>query len=499
MAEFIEPDPQALTALLRGMIGRRVLVAGDGMLDGYIYGHSSRLSPEAPVMVVDIDREEYLLGGAANVAKCLVALGAKVSLCCVVGDDPEGKQFLADAASLNIDTRAVVLDASRRTISKLRVVSGRQHVVRVDRDPRTAYSQATNDALAARVQEAAAQCDAVLLSDYNKGVLTESVCANAIRAAGPRPVLVDPKGKDWKKYAGATLVKPNFGEAKTFLSAHDSSVLSINAAGNDGDTERMAVSLREGLRVGNVMITRGSSGVSLAEADGTSRSLAGRTVQARDEAGAGDAVAAALCLSLAAGNSIALSAWIGNLAGAVKVSKFGTHAVTDFELLEALGASYPSSRRKLLTALQAAELAAGLRASGKKVVFTNGCFDILHLGHVAYLENARQQGDALIVAINTDASVRRLKGADRPVNPEGDRSRVISGLASVDGVVLFGEDTPYEIIKAVKPDVLCKGADYKRKEDVVGWDVVEALGGRVALIELVEGRSTSNVIQKLAK
>jgi D-beta-D-heptose 7-phosphate kinase/D-beta-D-heptose 1-phosphate adenosyltransferase len=210
-------------------------------------------------------------------------------------------------------------------------------------------------------------------------------------------------------------------------------------------------------------------------------------------------VAAATCLALAAGLPASTSAWLGNLAGAVKVSKFGTHAVTDFELLSSLGGSAPSSRRKIVTAQQAADLAATLRTQGRKVVFTNGCFDILHVGHTTYLEKARQLGDALIVAVNTDASVRRLKGPARPVNTQTDRVGVISAMEHVGAVVLFDEDTPYEIIKAVKPDVLCKGKDYSRKEDVVGWDIVEALGGRVALIELVEGRSTSNVIEKAAQ
>ncbi len=341
---------------------------------------------------------------------------------------------------------------------------------------------------------------AVLLSDYDKGVVTARVCTAAIRGAAGKPVLVDPKGRDWKKYTGATLIKPNFSEAKTFITANDSSALISKSAVDSVECERIAQNLRTELQVDGVMVTRGPNGVSLAARDGTACSFAGWQIQARDEAGAGDAVASATCLALAAGASIERSAWLGNLAGAVKVSKFGTHAVTDFELLEALGVSYPVFRKKLMTASQAAQFAAASRRNNKKVVFTNGCFDILHVGHTTYLENARKLGDALIVAVNTDASVRRLnKGPNRPVNPEDDRSRVISALAWVDAVVLFDEDTPYEIIQAIKPDVLCKGADYKNKQEVVGWDIVEANGGRVALIPLVEGRSTSSVIEKINK
>lgn len=498
MTAFLEPDQQSLQTLLRAMTGRRVLVVGDGMLDGYIYGHSSRLSPEAPVQVVEIDREEYLLGGAANVAKCLVALGAHVTLCCVLGNDVEGQQFLEAAAGLKIGTHTIVRDPARTTL-KLRIVSGRQHVVRVDRDPRAPYDPKTIDALAELAEKEAAKADAVLLSDYDKGVLTEKVCKAAIRGAAGKPVLVDPKGNAWKKYSGATLVKPNFGEAKSFLAAHDSSVLALNSGADDIECERLAAQLREGLHVGGVMITRGPYGVSVSESDGSFRSFAGRKVQVRDEAGAGDAVAAATCLALASGASLLESAWLGNLAGAVKVSKFGTHTVTDFELLEALGVSFPLFRKKIMTAAQAAQFAAALRKDNKKVVFTNGCFDILHSGHTTYLEQSRLLGDALIVAVNTDASVRVNKGPHRPVTPEGDRLRVLSALASIDALVLFDEKTPYEIIKAVKPDVLCKGEDYKTKQEVVGWDIVEANGGRVVLIPLVEGRSTSNVIDKISK
>ena len=497
---FQEPDQASVEALLRSMTGRRVLVVGDGMLDGYIYGHSSRLSPEAPVQVVDIDREEYLLGGAANVAKILISLGAKVSICCAVGNDAEAKQFLDDAAGMGIDTHAVVHDPAIRTTLKLRIVSGRQHVVRVDRDPRAPYAQKTIDALVELAASAAAAADAVLLSDYAKGVLTEAVCAAAIRGAAGKPVLVDPKGKDWKKYSGATLIKPNFGEARTFIGVGEPSATTLNPSTDNVVCEHMAANLRESLKVANVAITRGPNGITLAKSDGTQESFPGRHLPPKDEAGAGDAVAAATCLALAAGASLEESVWLGNLAGAVMASKFATQAVSDFELLEALGASYPSSRKKLMTVPQAAEFAAMMRKENKNVVFTNGCFDILHLGHTTYLESARQLGDALIVAINTDDSVRRLnKGPNRPVNPEGDRSRLISSLACVDAVVLFGEDTPYEIIKSVKPHVLCKGADYKSKQDVVGWDIVEANGGRVALIPLVEGRSTSKVIEKMSQ
>ncbi|HYG77819.1 MAG TPA: D-glycero-beta-D-manno-heptose 1-phosphate adenylyltransferase [Planctomycetota bacterium] len=495
MTAFQEPTHDAVRALLRSMAGRSVLVVGDGMLDAYVYGTASRLSPEAPVQIVQMEREEFLLGGAANVAKCLVALGAKVSLCCIVGTDAHGAQFIDEARSLNIDTRLVFQDSTRVTPVKTRIVSGRQHLLRVDRESRTAYPAALLKRIADSVRDAARESDAVLLSDYDKGVLSAEVCKAAISSAGERPVIVDPKGTDWKRYAGATLVKPNLREAMTFLATKDSMVMSAGLRVDDSEAEAMARQLRSGLDVKSVLITRSAQGVSLASAVGTT-SFPARATKVEDEAGAGDVVAAAASLALAAGADVPTAAWLGNVAASAKVGKFGTHTISDHEILEALGESFPASERKLLSAAQAAQLATSLRSAGKKVVFTNGCFDILHLGHVTYLENARRLGDALIVGINTDASVRRLKGPERPVQTEGDRARIIAAQACVDGVVLFGDDTPYELIKAIKPDVLCKGADYKTKQDVVGWDVVEANGGRVVLIELVEGRSTSRVIER---
>jgi len=495
MSAFQEPSKDDVRALLRSMAGRAVLVVGDGMLDAYLYGNSARISPEAPVPIVQIERDEFLLGGAANVAKCLVALGAKVSLCCIVGTDGPGDQFIAEAKSLNIDTKLIFRDGGRPTPVKTRVVAGRQHLVRVDREGKSPYPPALLNKMIAALRSAAAKADAVLLSDYDKGVLSDEICAAAIAAAGDKPVLVDPKGHRWHRYNGATVLKPNWREATAFLATKDSMIMTLSPHANDADAEQIAQQLRAGIGTKHVLVTRAEHGMSLAGDSGTI-SFRTRAQKVEDEAGAGDVVAAATCLALAAGADMALAAWLGNVAAGAKVAKFGTHTVSDHEILEALGEQFSSSERKVFTAAQAAEVAAGLRKSGKKVVFTNGCFDILHLGHVTYLENARRLGDALIVGINTDASVRRLKGPERPVQSEGDRARIIASQACVDGVVLFGEDTPYELIKAVKPDLLCKGADYKTKKDVVGWDIVEATGGRVVLIDLVEGRSTSRVIEK---
>jgi D-beta-D-heptose 7-phosphate kinase/D-beta-D-heptose 1-phosphate adenosyltransferase len=492
---FNEPDVQAVRELLRAMEGRRVLVVGDAMLDGYFYGTSSRMSPEAPVPIVQVEREEYLLGGAANVAKCLVALGAKVSLCCAVGVDAQSRQFLDEARSLNIDTRFVFCDAALPTTLKTRIVAGRQHILRVDREGRKPYPPKLLARIVDAVKQAAPDADAVLLSDYDKGVLDASVCAAAVAAAGSRPVLVDPKGNNWQRYAGATVLKPNWREAADFLNALDPEATML-ATPEDSDAEAAGQRIRREVGVRNVVVTRSARGVSLACESGASLSFASRAAKVEDEAGAGDVAAAVTCLALAAGADPAVAAWLGNVAAGAKVGKFATHTVSDYEILEALGESFPHSERKLLTRTQAADMAASLRSAGKKVVFTNGCFDILHLGHGNLLEKARQLGDALVVGVNTDASVRRLKGPDRPINPEGDRARLLTYMSCVDAVVFFDEDTPIELLKAVKPDILCKGGDYKGKEEVVGWELVESYGGRVALIELIAGRSTSKVIEK---
>jgi len=498
MANFKELDRDSARQLLRAMEGQRVLVVGDGMLDGYVYGASSRLSPEAPVPIVQVEREECLLGGAANVAKCLVALGARVSLCCAVGADAQGRQFLDEAGSLDIDTRLVFREAALPTTLKTRIVAGRQHVLRLDREGRKPYPAGLLSRMAAAVGEAARHVDAVLLSDYDKGVLDEQVCAAAIAGAGSKPVLADPKGQSWRRYSGVTVLKPNWQEALDFLGSLDPDFKAPEAP-EDGAAEAAAQRLRRELGVKNVLLTRAARGISLACADGASFSFPSRAAKVEDEAGAGDVAAAAACLALAAGADVPAAAWLGNVAAGVQVAKFGTLTVSDYEILEALGESFPKSERKLMARSQAADFAAALRSAGKKVVFTNGCFDILHLGHGTLLEKARQLGDALIVGVNTDASVRRLKGADRPINPENDRARLLTYMACVDAVVFFDEDTPVGLIKAVKPDVICKGGDYKRKEEIVGWDIVESYGGRAVLIDLLAGRSTSKVIEKASQ
>ncbi|MEE9211160.1 MAG: D-glycero-beta-D-manno-heptose 1-phosphate adenylyltransferase [Phycisphaeraceae bacterium] len=499
MGKFSEPSIEALHQWLRAMVGRRVAVIGDVMLDAYMLGGVARISPEAPVPVFEIEDEEFMLGGAANVAKSLVALGAQVKLCGVIGKDANGDLFRNEALGLGIDTRGVLADAGRPTTLKSRVVARQQQVIRIDRETTAALSAGIEKRLIVQVRKVAAWADAVLLSDYSKGVLTEPVARAAITAARPTPVVVDPKQLPWDMYRGATVFKPNRREAQQFCGF---------ALLDHTDAGRAARQLRKKLNVKNVLITRGRFGMTLVHAAAAGRAggssnhvlhLPSRPREVFDVTGAGDVVAATLTLALAAGADVKDATWLANLAAGVKVGKFGAATVNGQEMIEALDAGRAGYERKLISKRAAATLGADLRRRGKKVVFTNGCFDILHIGHVSYLERSRREGDALIVGINTDKSARRLKGPGRPVQNERDRAHIVGAQQCVDAVVLFEDDTPIKLIKAIKPDVLTKGADYKSKKDVVGWDLVESWGGRVALIQLVEGRSTSKLIRKSSR
>ncbi|MCW8130899.1 MAG: D-glycero-beta-D-manno-heptose 1-phosphate adenylyltransferase [Planctomycetota bacterium] len=474
------------------MVGRRVAVVGDAMLDAYLMGSVARISPEAPVPVFQVQHEERYLGGAANVAKCLVALGARVRLCSCVGYDSDGEVFLNEARGLRIDVSGVVRDKARPTTLKSRVVAKHQQMLRIDREQALPLDARLEKKLIAKVRAAVAWAEVVILSDYSKGVLTGKLCRAALAAAGRKPVVVDPKEYSWWNYRGATVLKPNSRDARAFTGAH-----AEEAAG----AERVARGILKKVGVKNVLLTRGEHGMSLASKGGGVVHFHSRPREVFDVTGAGDVVISTLALGMAAGADVPSAAWLANVAAGVKVGKFGTATVSDQEILEALGGADapPDFERKVMSRSGAASFAASLRKRGKKVVFTNGCFDILHFGHVSYLERSRRLGDALVVGINSDASVRRLKGEGRPVQHELDRARILASQACIDAVVVFDEDTPRDLIKAVRPDLLCKGADYKHKRAVVGWDMVEGWGGRVVLVELIEGRSTTGLLKKAAK
>ena len=489
--EFREPPVARMRELLAAMVGLRVVVVGDATLDAYITGEVERISPEAPVPVLVVEREEFMLGGAANVAKCLIALGARAGLCTVIGEDADGALFRGETLNLGIPPSGILGDRKRLTTRKTRIVARHQQVIRLDRETVAPLSLTLEKRLCARVVSAARRADALILSDYAKGVLTPAVCRAAIAAADGRPVLVDPKGLPWEPFRGATVIKPNMREAEAFVHAR--------LAGVD-DAAAAAQRIAGELGIAHVLLTRGQAGMLLASrsksGDGELVQIPARPRDLVDVTGAGDVVAATLALALAAGAEIGEAAWLSNVAAGVKVGKFGAATVTGQEILAELGGKSAKSREKVVDRAHAAAFATQLRAQGRSVVFTNGCFDILHLGHVRYLERSRALGEALIVGVNTDASVRRLKGAGRPLQSEHDRAQILASLEYVDAVVLFDEDTPLKLIRAIRPEVISKGADYKTKREVVGWDAVESWGGRVELLELVEGRSTTSLVSK---
>jgi D-beta-D-heptose 7-phosphate kinase / D-beta-D-heptose 1-phosphate adenosyltransferase len=484
---FREPTLARVRELLGAMVGRRVLVVGDSALDAYVTGEVERISPEAPVPVLAVEREEFVLGGAANVAKCLVALGAKATLCTVVGADADGELFKSEAESLGIAKSGILVDRGRRTTRKTRIVARQQQVIRLDRETVAPLSPELERRLSAAVARAVKRADAVVLSDYSKGVLSQAVCRAVFAAAGPRPVLVDPKDLPWKAFGGATVLKPNLRAAERFAHA---------ALPDEESAQRAAARIAEELDVAHVLVTRGAQGLVAASRDQAPFALPAHAKELVDETGAGDVVGATVALALAAGAELGEAAWLGNVAAGVKVGKFGAATVTGQEILTVLGQVNVPSAGRVLDRDGAAELTARLRAEGRSVVFTNGCFDILHLGHVRYLESSRRLGDALVVGVNTDASVRRLKGPGRPLQSELDRAQILASLSCVDAVVLFDEDTPLALIRALRPDVLTKGADYKTKRAVVGWDLVRKWGGRVELVPLVEGRSTTGLVKR---
>ncbi|MEM8982632.1 MAG: bifunctional D-glycero-beta-D-manno-heptose-7-phosphate kinase/D-glycero-beta-D-manno-heptose 1-phosphate adenylyltransferase HldE [Pseudomonadota bacterium] len=459
----------------------RVAVAGDVMLDEYWFGATRRISPEAPVPVVHVGADEVRAGGAANVAVNVAALGAQTALAGVTGDDAAAEQLASLVRAAGIDPHFVA-DSSIPTISKLRVLSRGQQLIRLDREQPTVKDVTLAPALASVLTET----DVLVLSDYAKGALND--VAELIELAKQRgvPVLVDPKGTDFTRYRGASLLTPNEAEFEAVAGQSSS----------DADLVARARALATDLDLDALLVTRSERGMLLidrAEPEPFFLSTVAREVF--DVTGAGDTVIATLGAALAVGLTRREAAALANLAAGLVVRKIGVATVTPAELRDALhqrgtGGRGVSDAASLLVARAAA------REAGQRVVMTNGCFDILHAGHVAYLEEAKSLGDRLIVAVNDDASVRRLKGEDRPINPLEDRLAVLAGLASVDWVVPFSADTPAELIEAITPDILVKGGDYA-VDEIVGGAHVLANGGEVRVLAFRSGRSSTRIIDAI--
>ncbi len=485
---FLQPDKVALN--VHGRFGaRRVLVVGDLMLDRYQWGTVRRISPEAPVPVLRLERETEVAGGAANVARNLVGLGLRVCIAGITGQDPHRERLLALLKEQGVETDAVLSDPTRPTTTKTRLVGDHQQMLRIDAERIAPVDSGLAERLLAAVGERLSAVDAVLLSDYAKGVLIGDTCAHIIAVARDRglPVLVDPKGSDFERYRGATAITPNRAE------------LALAAGVDSDDLDALlgaAERMRERLELEQLILTLGELGVALVDATGVHR-IPAVAREVFDVSGAGDTVIATVAAGRAAGLDPIDTAHLANLAAGVVVGKVGTAAIAADELAAAI-----ADETALEQGAKVGELGDVLarvrqwRDRGERIVFTNGCFDLLHVGHVTYLERARRHGHRLVVGLNTDRSVRTLKGPERPLIGEQDRARVLAALAAVDAVVLFDAETPIELIRAIRPDVLAKGADYS-EDAVVGAADVKSWGGQVVLVPLVDDRSTSAIIQRM--
>jgi len=458
-----------------------VLVVGDVMLDRYLFGGTSRISPEAPVPVVHVHRNEDRAGGAANVAVNLARLGVGTTLLGIVGDDDEALALGGSMRGSGVECLFTTVKGWP-TITKMRVQSRGQQLLRVDREePLGSGSEALTKALAEKLDDA----DAVVLSDYGKGSLADVAAMIAACRDVDVPVFVDPKGRDFDRYRGATLITPNQSEFDA--------VAGESADDNDMVTRARVMAADLGLEA--LLITRGEKGMLLVDGDDEPLFLSTRAREVYDVTGAGDTVIATLAGALAAGEDIGSAAALANLAAGLVVGKIGVASVTPSEMRVALHRRGQGGRG-LVAEDELLPLVEEAHSRGERVVMTNGCFDVLHAGHVAYLEEAKSLGDRLVVAINDDDSVRRLKGESRPVNQLEDRMLVLSGLASVDWVVPFSEDTPERLISGVLPDVLVKGGDYKVGE-IAGAKSVLGNGGEVRVLAFREGHSSSRIIDKL--
>ncbi len=483
-------DRKTIESLFNRIGQIRCLVIGDLMLDEYLWGKAERISPEAPVQVVDIVREELRLGGAGNVVNNLAALGAQVAVCSVVGEDENGWALLKTFSRQNVPVDAVFRDSARRTSRKTRVVAANQQIVRIDRESRDPLSPDLEEQLCGWITANAAHFNVILLSDYQKGVLTPRVIETAVTTARACavPLVVDPKGTDYSRYRGATILTPNRKEAEA---ASRIAIRDIESL------ERAATAIMETAELEHLLITRSEEGMSLfSRTKPASLHIPTVAREVFDVSGAGDTVLASLAVGLAAGLEMSEAARLANIAAGIAVAKLGTSTVSPAEIVDAVALTHSDSDSKIKNPDVLAAIIEAEKSRGKQVVFTNGCFDLLHAGHVKYLQRARRLGDLLVLGLNSDASVRRLKGKKRPLIGEAERAHILAALDCIDYVVLFDEDTPLELITALKPHILVKGGDYT-PEGIVGREVVEAYGGRVELVPFVDGKSTTNIIERV--
>ena len=465
----------------------RVLCLGDIMLDKFIYGSVDRISPEAPVPVFSIQDERIMLGGVGNVMRNLLALGSHVSLISVIGNDKVGREV---AAMIGKETNVIpflITENGRITTAKMRYVAGNHQVLRADNETTSAITNDTQMQIEEAVISELQHNDIIILSDYGKGVLTRTLVHKVITLAKEhqKTVIVDPKSKDFSHYYGATLISPNLAELANASSEDISS---------DDKIIYAARKLMETHHIANILVTRSKDGMTLVMENGENHPIRARVHEVYDVSGAGDTAIATLTLAIASGLSLPESASMANIAAGVVVGKPGTAIINTHDLKMELFVNEKTSGTNKIQILEDAVIQVKRwKSEGKVVSFTNGCFDLMHSGHISVLNRTKMHCDKLIVAVNSDASVRKIKGENRPINNEMERALLLASLSVVDMVILFSEDNPLKLLEVLKPDVLAKGADYQ-KHEVVGHELVESYGGKIVLIPLKEGYNTADIV-----
>ena len=459
----------------------KVLVVGDMMLDIYYTGDVSRISPEAPVPVVKISDTTKRLGGACNVANNLSHIGAKVRLLGLASDDTHGKILRKMLDDIKVSYQ--LYNFLENTTSKLRVIGSRQQIARLDFEDDTVLDKPSVDEITKDIKTDLALNDVIIISDYGKGVCTDEICAYIISEAKKisKPVIIDPKGNDWTKYTGATVVTPNVKELGV--------VANVSINNTDEDVLKYGRMIKDKYDIEYLIVTRSDQGITVIASDYV-KTFKAESKEVFDVSGAGDTVVSILAVSFALNYDIAETIELANRAAGIVVAKAHTVPITIEELKESYNLVQHS---KMITKDNLDEVLLYYRDRGKKIVFTNGCFDILHIGHVKYLQASKEVGDVLIVGLNSDKSVKMLKGDDRPINNQADRATLLSAFSFIDHVIIFDDETPVELIKTIKPDVLVKGGDYKL-EEVVGREYAK----KVELIDFVEGYSSTNIINKIS-
>ena len=477
-----------INELIKNIQKKKILVIGDVMLDNYYFGKSSRISPEAPVPILLEDKNKKVLGGAANVALNLISADQEVSIMTVVGEDLNGKCVIEMLKEKKINTSLVIKDNTRCTTVKNRYIGqNNMQMFRFDQENNISISEEISEKIFELYKKNIKDFDLIVISDYNKGLLNVNNTPELIKIANSnnKKVIIDIKEPKYQKYYGAYLIKPNLKELS------DITGIKIN---NELDIEKATIELKKNTNCKYVLTTRGADGMSLLLNNNKLINIECASREVYDVTGAGDTVISYLSVGIANNYDLIDSINISNYAAGVKVSKMGTYAVTPNDIID-----YVIDSNNILDddkIISAEELSLKLKDTSKKIVFTNGCFDIFHVGHLRYLKESSKYGDILVVGVNSDSSIKRLKGEKRPIVPQEERMELLSSLSFVSYVVPFDEDTPYEIIKKISPDIITKGGDYN-PDNVVGKDIVEGKGGKVVICPLIENKSTTNIIDKI--